>query len=382
MEHSWERNIPPFHRPRAVFLRRPGRSAAALAALLWLAPGSAGAAPAAAEGDENTMFGNSIQINVDGEGRIYILDWDRRHIKVFSPEGNFLHLIGKKGQGPGEFGNIWDHRFDEDGNIYATDIVNNRVSFFARGGEPLKQVKIPDGIGAVVFLSNGNIYTTQTIREEESGAGTFYHVRGIYDPDFQPLVEFHRDKQEFGPRGGKSPAEFTADILSRGAFKPTFHCRVTPDEQFVTGFPAEYTIRIRDRTGKILKIIKKDHEPVKVGKKHRDYYFETRVIPFISRMGESSLEDDVRKNMRYPKFLPVYSHFVLMDDGGLFVVTESLLDEPAKIDLFDDQGVYVGRFETDVPCDHLVFRNGRAYAVAVIDDYRYVRRYRYRIENY
>jgi hypothetical protein len=54
----------------------------------------------------------------------------------------------------------------------------------------------------------------------------------------------------------------------------------------------------------------------------------------------------------------------------------------SRIDLFDDKSVYVGRFETDVPTRSLIFTNGRAYSVAVIDDFKHIKRYRFQIEEY
>ena len=137
------------------------------------------------------MFGNSIQVNVDDHDCIYVLDWDRRHIKKYDPDGAFLCLIGKKGQGPGEFGNIWTHCFDQEGNIYATDIVNHRVSFFDLNGDYVKQIKIPESIGAVYLLSSGNYFTTKTIQSEETGARAYVHIHGIYDPEFELVVELH-----------------------------------------------------------------------------------------------------------------------------------------------------------------------------------------------
>src|SRR4030042_6622910 len=41
---------------------------------------------------------------VDGEGKIFCLDIKDQKIKVFDKNGAFLRAIGKRGQGPGEFG--------------------------------------------------------------------------------------------------------------------------------------------------------------------------------------------------------------------------------------------------------------------------------------
>lgn len=334
-----------------------------------------------AEGDENTMFGNSIQVNTDSHGNIYVLDWDRKHIKAYAPDGAFLRAVGKQGQGPGEFGNIWSHRFDKEGNLYATDIVNKRVSFFRPDGQFLKQARIPENAGGVAILSDGNYLTTKTELKEGPEGADYTYVHGIYSPDFTLLTELNREYQSFSPRGNRSMGEFVAEILSRSAYRPNFLSEISSDGLIYAGFTAEYRITVYDSAGKPLKIILKDHEPVRIAEKHKRTYFENQVTSFL-RGRMASLEDEVRKNLKYPKNLPAFHRFVLLDNGWLFVVTQSLVDEPALVDLFDAEGTYVGRFTTDVPCDFLMFRGEKAYAVSQVDGYNYVKKYGFTIENY
>ena len=53
--------------------------------------------------DLNYLFGrNAPKLAVDTEGRIYALDSRLRRIQVFSPEGEYLRTVGRRGQGPGE----------------------------------------------------------------------------------------------------------------------------------------------------------------------------------------------------------------------------------------------------------------------------------------
>ena len=59
-----------------------------------------------AAGDPDYQFGNIPPggIAVASDGRIYVVDQQAQHIKVFSPDGTFEHTIGQPGSGPGEFG--------------------------------------------------------------------------------------------------------------------------------------------------------------------------------------------------------------------------------------------------------------------------------------
>jgi len=63
----------------------------------------------------------------------------------------------------------------------------------------------------------------------------------------------------------------------------------------------------------------------------------------------------------------------MMENGWLVVVVDSLPGEGSLIDLFDQEGVYVGHFKTDIPSENLFFKNGRAYAVDEKDGYKFAK---------
>jgi len=85
---------------------------------------------------------------------------------------------------------------------------------------------------------------------------------------------------------------------------------------------------------------------------------------------------------------------VIADDSGCFYVLDwdrkqiKKYDPAGKylykseIDLFDEKGVYVGRFETDIPVVSLFFKKGKAYGVVNINGFNFIRRYAYKIINY
>lgn len=59
------------------------------------------------EGDENYMFSQIRYLAVDNAENIYVADTKEMHVKVFDKNGEFLRVIGKAGQGPGEIGRIY-----------------------------------------------------------------------------------------------------------------------------------------------------------------------------------------------------------------------------------------------------------------------------------
>jgi len=54
-------------------------------------------------GDEELMFGRIEDIEIDIFNRIYILDLNKQHIRVFNFNGEYVTTLGGRGQGPGEF---------------------------------------------------------------------------------------------------------------------------------------------------------------------------------------------------------------------------------------------------------------------------------------
>jgi len=56
-----------------------------------------------AEGDDPYMLVSSGSIAVDEDGRIYTGTQSEGEVRVFGPDGEFLHRFGRRGEGPGEF---------------------------------------------------------------------------------------------------------------------------------------------------------------------------------------------------------------------------------------------------------------------------------------
>jgi hypothetical protein len=170
--------------------------------------------------------------------------------------------------------------------------------------------------------------------------------------------------------------------MSDTAFKPVLYPLVTRDGRIIIAYPAAYEIKIFGDDGAAKLIIRKDDKPKPVMEAHKKFYFETAVMDFLaSSQNNMAVKDDVRKAMTYPRYLPAYRTCVPMDNGWYFVIEDSTL-ESSTIDLFDGQGIYVGRFETSIPLDQLVFVNGKAYAVADVEGYKYVKRFGYSITEY
>lgn len=83
-------------------------------------------------------------IVVDSAGNIFVSDSNNHRLQKFSPTGTFLNVIGKRGQGPGEFYEPGGIALDSGGNIYVCDVANRRVQKLNPDGTFLAEWKGPE----------------------------------------------------------------------------------------------------------------------------------------------------------------------------------------------------------------------------------------------
>lgn len=73
------------------------------------------------ENDSSPIFEDLRDLEVDGEGQIYALDFKAAHIRVFAPDGTPLRTIGRSGEGPGELNQANGLRLTPDGTLWVYD---------------------------------------------------------------------------------------------------------------------------------------------------------------------------------------------------------------------------------------------------------------------
>jgi hypothetical protein len=335
----------------------------------------------AEEGDEEYMFGKRVNFITDDLGNFYVNDWDRKEIRKFDPEGNFLLTIGRPGQGPGEFRNPWGPTFVSEGKMFVMDIAANRLSFFDTNGNFLRQAKIPAGMSIHFINSDGHFLIRESKILQETDVFKYAISNGLYNNQFYCLAEIHTQVHE-NRRDTRSRAHSLAKIASDAAFQPTTTIFMTQDDLVYFGYSEKYEIKIFSREGKICKIIQRDYDPIKIAKKHKEDYirYQKDELWRFLRERDKPLIKEIIKLVKYPKHKPAYNKFVLMENGWLAVVVDHSQGEEALFDLFDKQGAYISQFKAHIPIANLFFKNGKAYALAIVNDYRYVKRYNFEIQ--
>jgi len=336
------------------------------------------------EGDENYMFGNQVFVNVGDEGNFYVTDQDKKIVRKYDSSGNFLQSIGRPGQGPGEFQEMSELRFNSEGNIYLNDVKTQRLSFFSKEGKYLKGVKFPTMFERVVINSKG-FYVARSVDNVELGKGKKWdYFYGLFDENFNLIAEFLRLPQEVDVNKNNSKdsiSQVLADSLSETAFQPYVNYVLDKNDLIYFGYPENYEIKVYSSAGKLRKIIHRDFKPVEISKWHKEYFKNSQSELFMSKIPANE-EERVFELVEYPKYKPAYERFILMENGWIFVVVDSVRDGSTLVDIFNKDGEYMAQLETDVSTDWLIFNNGKAYAVATIDDYNFIKRYNFVIVGY
>ncbi len=82
-------------------------------------------------------FGAPFAAAVDKDGNLYVTDMLNNRVEVFDADGNFVRTWGKIGDGVGEFGRPKGIAVDSDGHIWVADEALDRVTIFGNDGTVL-----------------------------------------------------------------------------------------------------------------------------------------------------------------------------------------------------------------------------------------------------
>ena len=169
-------------------------------------------------------------------GCIYILDFEKtKTVTVFDINGKYLHTLGKKGNGPGEFVCVFDFDVNESG-IYMLDRNLKKIMHYSLMGKFLEEFSYLNKR----YMVNGLAVTDDKKfvlgMDKERGEGSPKLL--LSSQDFREL-EYLDTFCEFDTRG-----ELKLDAVKHNGDKIIFH------------YPVSDIVHILDTSGKIKKTMK------------------------------------------------------------------------------------------------------------------------------
>ena len=138
-----------------------------------------------AEGDGPDAFGDIAAVAVQADGTILVFDGQVPALRRFSKSGAYVGTVGRKGQGPGEYGDQPNGMMvDGNGRIILSDASNGRMIAYSKKGEVIGGLGPATGLRSlfgqmVAGDARGRIYVQVLMFRPRPGGATPWPPIGI-----------------------------------------------------------------------------------------------------------------------------------------------------------------------------------------------------------
>lgn len=91
-------------------------------------------------------FESINRITIDALDRLWVVDYQAGHVKVFDAEGRYVRTIGRSGEGPGEFIRLSSVLRGPNGNMWIADGRLRRYEIFDTAGTRIRRTSVCDSV--------------------------------------------------------------------------------------------------------------------------------------------------------------------------------------------------------------------------------------------
>lgn len=286
------------------------------------------------------ILGRISGIQADDNGRIFISDDVEKRINVYSPDGNFIKSLGRKGQGPGEFEYIHNLSVDED-FVYAMDFSKNLINAYSLNTlEFSSTIPMANDIQSIDLLEG------------------FYPTDFMMLADGDILISYlksfgHRESQSERQdlifrvdRDGRIQSEPTLQLESGDAlvlrtdnsisvfgapFLVTTSVALTPDQKVVTNRSDKFLFKQYDESGNYERAFYHPYSPKSLTRERA-----------LSQYENENYRRAVR-NSDLPDTWPVVEGFLIDDAGRFWVATIIENEDELEWWVLDSEGELLAR---------------------------------------
>ncbi|MBN2246664.1 MAG: hypothetical protein JW755_12545 [Candidatus Aminicenantes bacterium] len=295
---------------------------------------------------EGLFLESIIDIALDGAGMLYACDMYAHNIKKFTTEGKFIKVIGREGQGPGEFNWPWTVAASKDG-IIVFDMRNRRLCALTAEGEHLKSITVQRAEGQpriMKSLPNSDVVIEREIIHFGEGDKPQDCVIQVYAPDLT-LKKTIISQPVWRNKYRQIQGMFTNIIQP---FSPQVHWDVTSQGNIIFGFSADYTIEIHHVKKGKLSTFPHKYDPVKVTDEDKEKFFAS-LTSSTSSGSRTGVPKEIKDMTEFPKNKPAFTNILVDPEGNILVFpSQKISDTPEIIfDAFDPDGTFIGRVKLD-----------------------------------
>ncbi len=313
--------------------------------------------------DDDQIFGVVAEIQADEDGNVYLLDGQLSEIRIFDADGQFVDVIGRSGEAPGEFNAAADFVFMPDGSIAVLQLFPGRLVHLTSEGDPLDDVPLPKVEGFFGLLNaaaspSNTVFGAFVSNPQGDHLEQTRYLMSI-DDEGNEVTRYHEEVRTL---------EF-ANLVMDEAVWDSFDNRWTVGRDgrvYAVIGNDQYRVHVWNPDGTFDRIVERAYEPLERTDEERQRV-EDRFRQFTrAQMPNASFK--IRENHR-----GVEQIFV-RDDNSLWVVSSRGLRTPpegtiVQFDVFDPEGHFVdqvnmtGSATLDVENDRMLFAKDRLYVI-------------------
>lgn len=292
------------------------------------------------------VLASPIDLSLDSAGNLYLLDFRESNIKKFDPKGKFLQVIGRPGQGPGEFNAPFSLAIASD-RILVWDMRNRRLTTVSLTGQyltsanqtqlkgrPWRVKALPDGR---FIVETKKIYFADPQKPQE----VFLELLSP-ELEVKKVIYSHSVWENKFIRFGEGGL---ANVPL--PFSPRVHWDVLPQGKIVIGYSENYEFSLYTLQGEEIKKITRPYQPVKVTKEDRKNHFARMTFSSSDGTTQKGAPDFIVKNTTFPRYKPAYRGLMVDSEGNILI--QPYLKDKRKmertLDVFDSQGNFIQRIE-------------------------------------
>jgi len=354
--------------------------------------------------DEYFWAMSSTKIVPDHRGHMFITDLKELRILEFDPDGKFVEVAARAGNGPGELQGIMSMASLADGRFVLLDgppMGMPKLKYFDEDMN-LVDEKLPVGFGRVPynfrFSPKGDKFGAQYF-SMDMAAGKLQLKTGVMSKDLEVIQELSSVDQKMPNMNNLADTNWTKMIAERlktfyqGSGVYAFDNEGTP----YTAVTDRYEIiKWNPEMTEPQLIIKKKHRARPNNEAHLQGYVDMivegmQIMPQFQSLINETMLNQALKMSEPPAFKNPLFGLIAIEDKGLIAVSE--LDMGTRMtvgDLFSPDGKFLGKIELGdyglLSPDlgrfqpRMQFRNGYAYTILTdeMGDNRAVR-YKYRL---
>jgi hypothetical protein len=296
--------------------------------------------------DPDIGFTNVGRVAVGPDRRMYVAERQDRQMRIYDAAGNLERVVGRRGQGPGEFQSMTHLGLFGD-TVWVVDLLNARITLFNRDGDLVETMRAPrisvqrgtqspmylradrnwvSGAGFASVPIEGVSYTVSELLFDASGAlvDTLRNVERVTPPltvTIDSVSILSEDLLQDDPIVSHDPGTRTVIVRGAGA---------TSDA------PSTFSVTSISVSGDTVFDTSFEYRPIPVSDTYVDRVVESFVAGAQAQLGAGRFERALRSAL--PPFHPPVTQVRFGEDRAIWLRRESDRETEARYWILEPDG--------------------------------------------